>query len=135
MWRAGGERGGEERPQRGAPPPADLARQAEVLVERRDVAVGGEEVVVVALQAVAAARVERRRLPTEPRPALVDVDPVAVVGQVARGGETGHAGAEDGDAQAHSSAGVRGRGPTRSSSSSTLTVSRTTYSGRRLTSS
>jgi len=41
------------------------------------VAVGGEQVVVVALEQVAAADVDRRRLAAQPGPALVDVDLVA----------------------------------------------------------
>ena len=53
---------------------APLQLQAQLVVERGDVPVGGEQVVVVALEQVAAADVDRRRHPAQPRPALVDVD-------------------------------------------------------------
>ena len=61
--------------------PLELVRHPQLVVERRDVAVGGEEVVVVALEQVALADVERRRLAAQPGPALVDVDRVAGLGQ------------------------------------------------------
>ena len=70
-WRAADE----ERVGRVAP--LELVRHPELLVEARDVAVRGEQVVVVALEPVAAADVERRRLAAEAGPALVDVDRVA----------------------------------------------------------
>jgi len=46
--------------------PFDAVAQAELVAQVDDVAVGGEPVVVVALEAVAAADVERRRLPPSP---------------------------------------------------------------------
>ena len=115
--------------------PLDLAGHPELRVERGDVAVRAEQVVVVALEAVAAADVDRRRLATQPRPALVDVDRVARVREPARGNEAADAGPEDRDPHR--------RAPERSSSAlarasgggSTLSRSRTTYRGRRLTSS
>ena len=84
--------------------------------------------VVVALEPVPVADVERRRLAAEPRPALVDVDRVAGAREPVGGGEPAHPGADDRDP--HGS-GERSGG----SGASTLTRSRTTYSGRCLTSS
>ena len=78
--------------------------------------------VVVALEQVALADVERRRLAAEPGPALVDVDGVAGLRQAQGSGEAGDTGPEHGD-------------PHRSAGSSMLMRSPTTYSGRCLTSS
>ncbi len=83
-------------------------------------AVGGEEVVVVALEQVALADVERRGLAAEAGPALVDVDGVAGLGEAHGSDEAGDAGPQDGDSHC---------------SSSKLMRSPTTYSGRCLTSS
>jgi hypothetical protein len=80
-------------------------------------AVGGEQVVVVALEPVPAADVERRRLPAEPGPALVDVDGMAGLRQPVRRHQPRDAGSDHGDPH------------------SRLVLSRTTYSGRCLTSS
>ena len=78
--------------------------------------------VVVALEQVALADVERRGLAAEPGPALVDVGGVAGLRQAQGGGEAGDTGPEDGD-------------PHRLAGSSMLMRSPTTYSGRCLTSS
>ncbi len=69
--------------------------------------------VVVALEQVALADVERRGLAAEPGPALVDVDRMAGFGQAQGGDEAGDPGPEDGD-------------PHRSLGSSTLMRSPTT---------
>ena len=66
-------------------PPLELLRHPELVVERGDLAVAREEVVVVALQAGAVAQVERRGLPAEPGPALVDVAHVARLGEAVGG--------------------------------------------------
>ncbi len=78
-------------------PPLELVRHPELLVEPRDVAVGGEQVVVVALEPVPAADVDRRRLAAEPGPALVDVDLVARRRDPVRGDQAAHARPDDGD--------------------------------------
>jgi hypothetical protein len=78
-------------------PPLKLVGHPELLVQPRDVPVGGEQVVVVALEPVAAADVERRGLPAEPRPALVDVDRVAGGGDPVRGDQPAHPGTDDRD--------------------------------------
>ena len=70
-------------------------------------AVAREEVVVVALEQLAAADVERRRLAAEPGPALVDVADVALLREPVGGDEAGHAGAEHGDPHARTSARIR----------------------------
>jgi hypothetical protein len=62
---------GEHRDARG--PPLELVGQAELAAQRLDVTVGHEQLVVVALDPVPVADVERRRLAAEPGPALVDV--------------------------------------------------------------
>ena len=67
------------------------------VVELGDVAVAREQVVVVALEQVAAADVDRRGLAAEPRPALVDVGPVALLAEAVRAHEAGDAGSDDGD--------------------------------------
>jgi hypothetical protein len=54
-------------------------------------------VVVVALEQVAAADVERGGLAAEPRPALVDVDLVPGGGHPVRGHQPAHARPDDGD--------------------------------------
>ena len=88
--------------------------------------------VVVALEQVAAADVERRRLAAEPRPALVDVDLMAGLSEPERADEAGDPGADhrdphgSGTRSERSPAGIRRQVDARS---------RTTYSGRRLTSS
>jgi hypothetical protein len=84
-----------------------------------DVAVRREQVVVVALEPVAAADVERRRLAAEPRPALVDVDRVAGAREPVGRDEAADPGAEDRDPHVV---------PARSdrSGASTFTRSRTT---------
>ena len=60
-------------------------------------AVAREEVVVVALEQVALADVERRRLAAEARPALVDVGDVPGFGQPVARDEAGHAGPDHRD--------------------------------------
>ena len=77
--------------------PLDLVGQSEFLVERNDVPVAEEEVVVIALDQVAVAHVERRGLAAEARPALVDVTFVSRFGQAERHGEAGDSGADHGD--------------------------------------
>ena len=77
--------------------PFELVAHAELLVERDDVAIAREEVVVVALEQVAAADVERRGLAAEARPALVDVADVALLRQAVRADEAGDARAEHRD--------------------------------------
>ena len=85
----------EERHRRRAP--LELARHPELVVELGDVAVAGEQVVVVALEQVAAADVDRRRLAAEPGPALVDVWRVALLHEAVRAHESGHAGPDHRD--------------------------------------
>ena len=63
-------------------------------------AIAREQVVVVALEQIAAADVERRRLAAEPRPALVDVADVTLLRQAVRADEAGDARAEHGDPHA-----------------------------------
>ncbi len=81
-------------------------------------AVRREEVVVVALEPVAAADVERGGLAAEPGPPLVHVDRMAGLCEPVRGHQAGDSGSDDGDPHL-----------------SRFALSRTTYSGRRLTSS
>ena len=71
--------------------PLELVRHPELVAQRRDVAVAGEQVVVVALEPVPAADVERRRLAAEPGPALVDVDRVPLAREPVRRDEAGDA--------------------------------------------
>ena len=108
------------------------SRQPELGVERLDVPVGGEEVVVVALEPDAAADVQRRRLAAQPRPALVHVDRVPGAREPVRGGQPRHARPEDRDPHRAPAEGAR---PSSPAGASTFARSRTTYSGRRLTSS
>src|SRR5205085_5214329 len=70
---------------------------AQLGVEVDDVPIAHEEVVVVALEQVARAHVERRRLAAEARPALVDVAPVPALRQPVRGHESRDARPDDGD--------------------------------------
>ena len=84
-------------------------------------AVRAEQVVVVALEQVAAADVDRRGLAAEPGPALVHVDRMTGLRQAQTRDEAGDAGPEDSDSH--------------DVGSSTLMRSPTTYSGRCLTSS
>ena len=86
----------EEERHRGRPP-LELVRHPELLVELGDVAVAREQVVVVALEQVAAADVDRRGLPAEAGPALVDVAGVARLGQPVRAHQARDAGADDRD--------------------------------------
>jgi hypothetical protein len=88
----------EERHRRRAP--LELVGHPELVVELGDVAVAREEVVVVALDAVAVADVERRRLAAEPGPALVDVADVALLGQPAAGDQPRDPGPDDPDSHA-----------------------------------
>ena len=106
-----------ERDARG--PPLDRVGHPELLEQAGDVAVGGEQVVVVALQPVAVADVERGRLAAEPGPALVDVDGVSGARQPAGCDEAADARAEHRDP--HVVPARSGR-----SGASTLTRSRTT---------
>ena len=75
--------------------------------------------VVVALEPVAVADVERRRLPAQPGPALVDVDRVAGAREPVGCDEAADAGAEDRDPHVVPARSER-------SGASTLTRSRTT---------
>ena len=77
--------------------PLDRVRHPELRVERGDVAVGSEEVVVVALEQRPVGERERRGLPAEAGPALVDLDLVPGAGQPVGGGQPAHARAEDRD--------------------------------------
>ncbi len=77
--------------------PLELVAHAELLVEPHDVAVAREQVVVVALEQVTAADVERRGLAAEAGPALVDVADVAFLREAVRADEAGNTGAEDRD--------------------------------------
>src|SRR3954465_9124685 len=108
-WRPGANNATLDGPRR---PPLQLVGHPELLVEPRDVAVGGEQVVVVALEQVAAADVDRRRLAAEAGPALVDVDRVAGLGQAHAGHGAGHAGPQD--RNPHVSSTSDGSKPTRS---------------------
>ena len=95
--------------------PLDRVGHPELVEQLGDVAVRREQVVVVALEPVAVADVERRRLPAEPGPALVDVDRVAGAREPVRCDEAADAGAEDRDphcvpALADESAGCRRSG-------------------------
>jgi hypothetical protein len=89
--------------------PLQLVAHAELLVQRDDVAIAGEQVVVVALQQGAAADVERGGLAADAGPALVDVAGVARLRQAVRANEAGDAGADDRDA--HQAARTRARMP------------------------
>ena len=77
-------------------------------------AVARKQVVVVALEEVAAADVERRRLAAQPGPALVDVADVALRGQPIRRHKPRHARAQHRDAhQARTAARIRATPPKR----------------------
>ena len=76
-------------------------------------AVAREQVVVVALEQRAAADVERRGLPAEPRPALVDVADVALLRQPVGRDEARDAGAEHRDPHARTAARIRAIPPKR----------------------
>ena len=82
--------------------PFELVGHPELLVERGDVAVAREQVVVVALQQVALTDVDRRGLPAEPGPALVDVADVAGLREPVRAHQPGHAGPDHRDAHQRS---------------------------------
>ena len=94
--------------------PVDL--DAQLVAQRRDVAVGREPVVVVALDQHAVADVERRALAAQPGPALEHDDLMALLGEPVRGDESRHPGPDDTDPH-------------------TFLRALTTYSGRPLTSS
>jgi hypothetical protein len=81
--------------------PFQLVAHPELLVERDDVAVAREEVVVVALEQLAAADVERRRLAAKAGPALVDVAGVALLRQAIGADEAGDARPEHRYAHGH----------------------------------
>ena len=86
----------EEERHRGGQP-LELVGEPELVVELRDVAVAREQVVVVALEQVPVADVERRRLPAQAGPALVDVARVAALGEPVRAHQAGDAGADHRD--------------------------------------
>ena len=65
--------------------PLDRVGMPELVVERGDVAVAGEQVVVVALEQHPVADVERRHLAAEAGPALVDVALVSAAREPVRG--------------------------------------------------
>src|SRR3954451_15956379 len=104
----------------------------ELGVQRLDVPVGGEEVVVVALEPRAVADVERGGLAAEAGPALVHVDRVPGTAEPVRRGQPRHARPQDGDPHRAPADGAR---PPSSAGASTFARSRTMYSGRCLTSS
>jgi hypothetical protein len=91
--------------------PLQLVGHPELLVERGDVAVAREEVVVVALEQGAAADVERGGLAAEPGPPLEDVADVALLREAVCADEPGHAGAEDRDPHARAIPRMRPRRP------------------------
>ncbi len=122
----------EERHRRRSP--LELLRHPELGVELGDVAVAREQVVVVALEQVAAADVDRRGLAAEAGPALVDVDRVPLLAQPVRAHEAGDAGPDDRDPHASSRC-SRPASAVASSSGSRFRARETTYSGRCLTSS
>jgi hypothetical protein len=72
-----------------------LELDADLLGQLGHVSIGGEQMVVVALDQHAA-DVDRRRLAAEPRPALVDIGLVTDLRQAMRRGEPGDSGSEDG---------------------------------------
>ncbi len=105
--------------------PFDRILHAQLAIESRDVDVAGEEVVVVALEQVAAADVERGDLAAEAGPALVDVDLVPLLRQPVAGDEAGHTGPQNRDP--HRGCGSAERPSSGSGSAATmLTRSRTT---------
>ncbi len=63
--------------------------------------------VVVALEQVAAADVQRGRLASQARPALEDVHAMPGLRQAQRAGQTGHAGPQHGDPHARAAASPR----------------------------